>query len=353
MWPYLLVTGVIVMTSILFPRQTPNRVAWAAASVTLVLFIGLRHKVGMDWNNYLLMSKYMGEGSLIRALGRAEPGYALLLWSSTKAGLGVYGANLVGSVIFTAGLFRCARATNAPWLALAVAMPMLVIVVAMSANRQTIAIGVLLWLVATWYQTPISRRVLITLLAASFHYSAAFFLLFVVLDVKMRPAFKLALGAALGAALIALMQYSGAIDTYDQLYLSGQSAVISPGATQHVLLNGLPALAVFMRRRLRERVLPGKLLVWMAWMAAALIPLAFIFSTAAGRLTLYLFPVSMFVLSGMTRLLGEANARAALRLLLGFTMLGVLAVWLIFANSSPAHIPYENMLLFDRSKLAL
>jgi hypothetical protein len=320
----------------------------------LVLFTGLRDHVGMDWNNYLLMSRYMGSETLAQAMRRAEPAFALLLWSSTKAGWGVYGANLVGAVIFSLGLFRCARATSAPWLALAVSMPMLVVVVAMSANRQAIAIGVLLWLVAVWQQTPLWRRVCIVLLAASFHYSAAFFLLFVALDLEMRPAFKLALALIMGAAMIVFLQYSGAMDRYDQTYVRGQSDITySPGATQHVLFNGIPALLVFLRQKFRDKVLPNQLLVRMAWMALLLVPLAFAFSAAAGRMTLYLFPVSMFVLSGFARLLGDIHSRAAARTFLGFFLLAVLAYWLNFANSSRAYNPYGNALLVDSSRLAL
>ena len=354
MWPYLLVTGTIVASALLFPRQVPNRLAWAATFVMLVLFTGLRHKVGMDWNNYLLMARFMEGETLQRAMDRAEPAYAMLLWSSVKMGWGVYGANLVGGLIFCLGLFRCARATSAPWLALAVAMPMLVVVVSMSANRQTVAIGVLLWLVATWQTTPLWRRTLVTLFAASFHFSAAFFLLFVALDIKMRPAFKLALALLMGTAMIAFMQFSGAMDRYDQVYVGGQSELTySPGATQHVLFNGLPALALFLRKGLREKVLPNQLLIRMAWMALALVPMAFVFSAASGRMTLYLFPVSMFVLSGFTRLLGDIHGRAAVRTFVGFFLLLVLWYWLNFANSSYAHNPYSNALLVEPARLAL
>lgn len=356
MWPYFLVTGIIALAAVLFPRQAPNRVAWVAAFVMLVLFTGLRHKVGMDWNNYLYMAKYMQDKTLLQAMDRAEPGYVLLMWSSVKMGWGVYGANLVGAIIFTLGLFRCASVTRSPWLALLVAMPMLVVVVAMSANRQAVAIGVLLWLTAGWSQASLLKRVLVILLAASFHFSAVFFILFVALDIKIKigPTVRLFVGLIMGVAAFAFLQYSGAMDRYDQLYVAGQTQLThSSGATQHVLFNGIPALAVLLRGKWKDKILPNQILIRLAWVALLLVPLAFVFSAASGRMTLYLFPVSMYVFSGFTYLFGNIYARAAFRTCVAAFMVAVLAYWLNFANSSPAHVPYGNALFVDSTRLAL
>jgi hypothetical protein len=115
----------------------------------------------------------------------------------------------------------------------------------------------------------------------------------------------------------------------------------------------LPALAVLLRKGLRQKMLPNQLLTRMAWMALALIPLALFFSAASGRMTLYLFPVSMFVLTGFISSLGDIHARAGVRTFLSISLVIVLAYWLNFANSSRAHNPYGNALLVGPSGLAL
>ena len=354
MIPYFVVAGIFALAAVLFPGPRPNRVAWVSACVLLILFTGLRHKVGMDWNNYLIMADRMSQRSLVEAFDLAEPAYALLLWGSAQLGLGVYGANLVGNSIFCVGLFKCASKTPAPWLAVLIALPLLVVVVSMSAARQTIAIGVLLWLVAIWRDTGLIKRVLITLLAASFHFSAIFFLAFVAWDLKLKPTWRISLGLAMGAGLLGFLVFSGSGGYYDDLYVSGQTQMTySPGAIQHVMLNGLPALAVLLPARIRSRMLPFPLLAQMAVLAIALIPLALVFSQAAGRMTLYLFPVSMFALSGAVTLIQRAEGRALGRTVIAMAMVGVLAMWLNFANSSHAHNPYSNALLMDRSELHL
>jgi len=354
MTPYFVLTGAIVLAGILFPVRTPNRLAWGAAFVALVLFTGLRHKVGMDWNNYLHMSELVASRSWWQALDVAEPAYATLLWMSSRLGLGVYGVNLIGAIIFCFGLFKCARATSLPWLALAVAMPMLVVVVSMSANRQAVAIGLLLWLVGTWRDSGLIKRLAIALAAATFHFSAIFFLAFIAWDLKLGRRARIALGIFLAAGMVGYFYFSGAGSYYDELYVTGQSELThSPGALQHVMFNGVPALAVLLPKRLREVMLPFPLLTQMAFVALLLIPLSLVLSTASGRMTLYLFPVSMFVFTGLSKLIRRPAGRAVARTITGYLMLGVLAVWLNFANSNKAHIPYRNALLVEPSELHL
>jgi hypothetical protein len=351
MLPYLLLTTAIALVAILFPQRRPDPLAWGLAFVVLVLFVGLRHKVGMDWNNYLIMARYVDGHTLVDSLSVAEPAYAILLWISVKLGLGVYGANLVGALIFFAGLFRFARTTPLPWVALTVAMPILVVVVAMSANRQTISIGILLWLIARWESTSLLGRVAHVLAAAAFHLSAIFFLMFAALGLDMRRSYRVILGLVMAVSTFAFLQLSGGAEYYDSLYVSGQSALVnSSGATQHVLLNGLPAAMIIAGKTMRERLFPNVLLRQMALLALALVPAAYLYSVASGRMTLYLFPVSMYALSALPGVLDGAALRALARTALCVCMCAVLVFWLSFANSRNAHIPYSNALLVDPSR---
>lgn len=354
MWPYFIINCSIAAAAILLPQPKPNRVVWVMAFVVLVLFVGLRHKVGMDWNNYLVMIQNASNGTMVESFDFAEPAFAALLWISARLGAGVYGANMVVSLILLAGIFRFAKSTPSPWVAVTVAMPVLIVVVGMSANRQAAAIGILLWLASGWSTSSLKRRILLTLMAASFHFSAIFFLMFAAMGLKLRAEYKLIIGMVMAVAMIAFLQYSGGAEYYDQLYLSGQSELTySSGATQHVLLNGIPAMAVLLGKRIRSILLPSPLLVQMAWLSLLLIPTAFVFSTASGRMTLYLFPVSMYVLAKLPNMFGNPALRAAIRTTIGAIMVMILWIWLQYANSSVAHIPYNNALLMDEEQLHL
>lgn len=354
MWPFFLVSGSFFAASTLLPQRRPGVVAWFMAFAILVLFVGLRHKVGMDWNNYLLMIQNASNGTLVESFDYAEPSFATLLWISARLGTGVYGTNLVVALIFFAGIFRFARSTPLPWVALTVAMPVLIVVVGMSANRQAAAIGVLLLLVSRWSDSSLKKRVAYTLVAASFHFSAIFFLMFAAMGLKLRVEYKLVIGVLMGVAMVAFLQYSGGAEYYDQVYVSGQSEITySSGATQHVLLNGIPALFVLLAPRFRAQLLPTPLLVQMAWMSLLLIPLAFVFSAASGRMTLYLFPVSMYSLAALPGIFANPALRAAIRTAIGAIMVAILWIWLQYANSSSGHLPYNNAIFMNNWELHL
>lgn len=351
---YLLVMILVAAIAAVSTRKQPHPIAWAGAFLVLLVFIGLRHKIGMDWNNYLYMAARIEQVTFFGALGVAEPGYALLLWTSTKLGLGVYGANFIGSAIFVAGLLKFCSRTPLPWISLVTALPMLVVVVSMSANRQTIAIGVLLWLVADWVRYGFRARLGLIIFAAMFHFSAAFFLVFTVLGLPIARGSKVVLSITMLAATVIFFQLSGGAEYYDQVYVSGQSDLVySPGALMHVLLNGVPAALLLSPSRVRVKLFPTTLHHQLAWLALALVPLAFFFSTAAGRMTLYLFPVSMYVFSALPSALKQGAQRAIVRTTISAAMFVVLWYWLSFANSSIAYVPYENIIWMDPSELHL
>lgn len=345
MTAYFLAMMALLIPAIMLPQRNPTKVAWVIAFLSLVVLVGLRHKVGMDWNNYLVMLGKVDAAPYVDSLRIAEPAYATLLWLSGNSGLGVYGVNIASATLLLLGVFKFSKVTALPWVALVCAMPVLVVVVGMSANRQAAAIGILMWLVAVWDQTQLRSRVALIVSASLFHFSAIVFLGFAVLGLRMRPVYKSVAVGFLFLLGFAFLQLSGGAEYYDQAYLSGQSELTySPGATQHVLLNGLPALLILSGARLRAALFPTPILRQMAWMAVLLIPLAFFFSTAAGRMTLYLFPVSMFVLAGLAQQFRGSSAKAIIRTLISVAQLGVLWVWLNYANSSIAYVPYENVL---------
>ena len=352
MLPYYLLIIPIAAMAVFAPKQRVDPVAWGLAFFAIVIFVGLRHHVGMDWNNYLIMIWRANTGDFWNAFNYAEPGYALILWISGQLGWGVYGAYLVGTIIFAAGLFRYAKTTPAPWMALLVAVPFPVIVVAMAAARQAVAIGILLWLVADWDKSTMAKRIAIILFAWTFHASAIIFLLFVFLDIKSHWLIKFLGSVVAGLAAYYFLERTGQADYYDTLYVSGQTELTrSSGAIFHVLLNGGPALLAFVSgRRVRNILIPNKLHRNMAITAILLIPLSFVVSAASGRLTLYLFPVSMYIFAAMPQLFVKSD-KILLRGLLAVFFVGLLAFWLNFGNSSIAHKKYQNALLVPTYEL--
>ena len=344
MLPYVLLSLPVAFMVVISHGRRLQMIPWIGAFAVLTIFVGLRHHVGMDWNNYLLMISKVTSASLDDALQLAEPTYALILRWSGQLGWGVYGANLVVAVIVMLGLFRYASSTPNPWLALLVAIPILVVAVSMSANRQAAAIGVLLWVVAKWDHTPLWKRAMFVAIAASFHFSAVVFTLFLAADIRMPPAWKAAIVLTLGSVAFYVLESSGRLDYYDNLYLSGQGEVTqSAGAIFHTLLNGGPALVYFALRRHWPDLLPNALHRNMALLALLLVPLSYFASAASGRMTLYLFPISMYVIAAIPEILGPGT-RFLYKAGCATFFVSLSVFWLVASNTGYSHIPYRNLL---------
>ena len=105
------------------------------------ILIGLRFKVGADWIPYEYIfadAKHETMGSLPAI---ADPGYYFLNIIIQRFGGELWVSNLVCGLIFAWGLMRLCEAQERSWLAAVVAVPYLVIVVAMGYTRQSVASG--------------------------------------------------------------------------------------------------------------------------------------------------------------------------------------------------------------------
>lgn len=347
MLPYFIVAGCIAFMALISPAHRVHYFTWGAAFLTLLVFVGLRHKVGMDWNNYLIITERIGTDTLANALSdRTEPGFALLTWASTQLNMGVYGVNFVGSGVFLFGLFKYAKRTPYPWIALLTALPMLIVVVSMSASRQIIAIGIILLLVANFEDLSIFKRTIYVLIASTFHQSAILFLSLIIVRLKIRLWIKIALSLVFFAAALVVLDLSGYAEYYDDLYITGQTAATtSEGALLHVLYNAGPATAALLLKPIRiEMWRISPITVIMALGAIALVPLSLVFSTASSRVSMYFYPVAMLAFSLVPSIIATSNDKAITKYLIALFFPAVLWLWLTLSNSGHAYIPYGNVL---------
>ena len=139
----------------------------------LVVVVGFRHKVGGDWFWYLeLLGTALDQTWYEGMMNGGDPAYGLLTWIAANFGGGLYLVNLVCGLVFVAGLLVFARSSPQPWLAMCVAVPYLVIVVAMGYTRQSVAIGLAMVGLVGLSQGRIYKFAAWVILAALFHKSA-------------------------------------------------------------------------------------------------------------------------------------------------------------------------------------
>ena len=348
MWPFLAFGGLFAAGGTFGRPGNPPRFLWIGLFLITVVFVGLRHHVGMDWNNYLRMIYAVSNAPTFFDIFRyAEPLYAMLLWIGVQSGWGIYATNLIAAFLTMGGIFAFAKRTHEPWLALMAALPLLITVISMTANRQATAVGVLMLFLAHWHKLSVPVRVLAVFVCAGFHASALVFLAFIVVDLRLPNALKVA-GMVLFAAMsVYVLQSSGFAAYYDQAYGSGQSEdVQSSGAIFHVGMTAFPALFYLVFGKFKPTVFPQSLLRNMsiaAVLTLLIIPFA---SAAAGRISFYWFPVAMWVIAAIPSAV-DPKLRRIVRFLISGVMMLIMFGWLMFANSAVGHIPYLNALFVD------
>jgi hypothetical protein len=345
MWPYWMLFAISAYFSI--SRLTPveraisnhrkDMFAWVCMFLVLVLMIGLRHEVGGDWFSYITN---MENGDYSSVHG--DPSNNVLFWLGMNVGGGIYLVNLISAVFFTWGLLAFCRNQPRPWLALTIAIPYLVVVVAMGYTRQGVAIGLVMMAIVALSRGNILRFVLWIAFAATFHKSAIILAPLAVLANTKKRIFTI-IWVGLTAFLLFVLLLREALDTLISGYIS--DAYESSGAAIRVAMNALPAtLFLIFRKRFYLSVEERSFWSWLA-VSALFLVLALIFSpssTAVDRLALYWIPLQMFVLSRLPNVLGRRYGKNFLwvGLVVAYS-LSVLLVWLYYGDHSIYWIPYQ------------
>jgi hypothetical protein len=318
-----------------------SRFALVAYAVLLILFTGLRDQIGPDWSGYVNKMNRVLEDGFPAILFQVEPAFSLLMTASNALGVGLYGVNLVCAGVFVSGLLAFALRTTYPWVALAVVVPYLVYVISMSGVRQAAAMGICFFMLSRWWQLSFSKRLGYILLAAMFHASAVVFMVFLVVGVQMRVATKVALVLTLVALVAGIQAASSFMDKYNTIYV--EKNVESTGAIFHVMLSAFPAsLYLVFRRRIDAAGLGGRLLTIASWMAVLLVPLSFVSSTAASRLSLYFSFLQMWIYPAMICV--YVQARSTLAIFVAVLTLSVFTVYFGLGSYAYAYLPYQNVL---------
>ena len=339
---YWLLIGLPTLLSFLaIPAGKPRRALLWLVALVYQVFVGLRYQVGADRVAYGYMHQYIAAVPLSQALAFTEPGYAALNWGVARLGGNMDWVNFAVSLVFVSGLVRLASLLPNPWIALVSVTPYLVIAIGMSAVRQSAAIGLVFHLMASWRQGP-SRKLLLSGIAASFHYSAVMAFIFVQQSIWLRSWVRGLLLALAAAAIFPVLNSSDAYAKYYATYLEGN--LLSPGAFMHVLLNAIPGiLYLLLRKRWHARFGKNDLLPMLSVLSIASIFGVSVSSTGIDRLALYLSPIQMMVYGSLPVLFGRQYQILWCALIAGYNLV-VMYWWLNYANTAKGFLPYDNWL---------
>lgn len=319
---------------------------WWLVMLAIAAMIGFRDRVGGDWFNYFNYLFRAQQLSVPEALLRSDPGYEVLNVLSVQMGLGIVGVNLFCGIAFALGLVLYVRSMPRPWLALAVAIPYMTVVVSMGYSRQGVALGFALIGLVALGRERFLWFVFWVFVAATFHRSAVFLLavaLLTLLTLDLRKIYKL--GALLLVAPLMYVAFlEGRTDRIVAQYIDAEMQ--SGGAFLRLLMNVIPAMLLLYYRR-RFVIAAGERRVYMVMSLLAIASFLALIggllpSTALDRTALYLLPLQVYVFSHLPDALGRRGKlnQDIVALILAFYA-AVLFVWLNFATYSHWWQPYR------------
>lgn len=348
MLPYLLLLLLTAWMAMTHMRPQPALpaprlgLAWPAVFLLLALLIGFRYEVGADWSSYLIHLEEMQGEPLIAAFFTKDPAYGLMNWLGANFGGGIYLVNGICAVLFVWGLAAFCRCQPRPWLALLVAVPYLILVVAMGYTRQGVAIGLAMIAITRLQNASIGRFLFWMMLAALFHKSALILVPFAVFA-DSRYRLLTLLGVAISAVVLFFVLLQDQLDYFARNYIEVE--LESSGAGVRLAMNAIPAvLFIVLKNRFRLDSKTRNFWVWMAWSTLLLIPLLIVSpsSAAIDRVALYWIPLQLQIYSRLPDVLGLPTRRNPLWATLiaaysVFLMLG----WLAFATFASFWLPYR------------
>jgi hypothetical protein len=313
-----------------------------ATLVALTLFVGLRYKVGADWGGYELIYRRAALQDWSRFMSYGDRGFNALVLMLKGADLGIWSLNLVCATIFMVGLGAFARQMPNPWLAVTVAMPYLIFVVAMSGIRQAAAIGLFYLAINAYRDRRLVAAVGWLLIASSFHASAILMLGVAGLSFS-RSRFQSAIIICV-TLLVGYYVLSSSFDVYNIRY--GKHQIESSGTIYRILMNTASAVPYLMLQKYFPVDGEHEATLWrnMSWLSVLCIPaLAVVSSTTAlDRFSLYLIPLQTYVFAWLPFVLAkkEENERIYTLLILLYLSL-ILFVFLNFALNAKSSVPYR------------
>jgi hypothetical protein len=345
MYPYLAMLALPSGLALASPRA--RRLALLLVALLYFLMIGFRFQVGMDWNNYIYIFQSKRALALPDLIFAREPGYGLLMWIAAQLGLGMLFVNAVSGLVFCWGFFAVAKRCGEPWLAIAIATPLLAVAFAMSGVRQAIAAGIIFYLMAHWDEHRTLVRMLLVGLASLFHFSSIFIMMFVALGSNASAFLRIGGAVLIGIFTIVLIRWAPeAVEAYSRLYVGSEGKISAPGAIFQLAPLVVAALIYFAnRQRWIVENRESKLYHNMAWASLLAVPAIPLSSVGVYRFALYFWPMAMHVYGDLPPMIESPTGRLFYRLSILTASFALLVGWLMLANNSFAWIPYRNWLI--------
>ena len=323
-----------------------SKLSWRALVVICIFVVGLRYRVGCDWQNYADLYEAIRTNSdfglsRLTAIFSWGPAFLGLNWLSAQLGLGVYFVNLVCAGISIGGLATFCRRLSIPWLGWTIATPYFIVVVTMGYTRQSVAIGLFLGALNLLQDRKVLRYIGVILVATMFHASAL-----VLLPLALTPWFREQPRKYISIFVLVII-FLGLIlgpDAYRQIQGYIDTNRVSYGAIVRSLMTIIPALFLFTFRRSLAQLSKAMEVWYLLSLASVLLFFSvWLISTPTDRISLYLIPIQIFVWASLPIIPSFNRFQTLVKSSLVLYSASILWVWTSFGLNSRCWMPYQNL----------
>lgn len=329
------------------PLSLGQRAALLGFALLYAVVAMLRYEVGGDWHQYLVMYDVVRSYGPVDAMASTDPLFGLTLWVSNQLDAGIYVPNGICALLLGLGVARVAGDTRNPWLAMAMAVPYVFIVVGMGYVRQGAALGLILLAAGAVARGHTVRSMIFLALSLGFHSTSVVVWPFFAWALATRNKLRIFMLATVGSAIFFVL-VSSRLEQFDQGYL--ESEYDSSGALVRLLMGLIPALLMLARWKHFEVATRARPL-WLGFAIANVLLFVALglspSSTAVDRMAVYFSVVQIVTMGNIIRLTGASERTGLFLRVLAFgTVSAVQLVWLVYATHASYWVPYHTVLAF-------
>ncbi len=341
---YLIVCAVIFFFSFIrFGKY--KRITYWILLAFLTIFSGFRFQIGCDWFAYEDFFRRIPDFSFQEILLQRDAGFYLINRFIYNLELDFIYVNIFTSIIFFIGLHSLAKRQPEPISFLALAFPILIVNMPMSALRQGIAIGLVCIAFLAILDKKFIKFVALIVLASLFHSSALIFLLLTPFVKQKYSNKNLILSGFLFLPGAYLLTFTSLDDIVIQRYI--QTDMEAYGAFFRVGFLFITAIffQFFLRKKWQFNFPEDYTLVQVgSIMIMLLIPLTFVSSVIGDRVGYYFIPIQLIILARLHHFYDGRNRiyiKYAPFAALGF----IFIVWTSFSyHFNLCYLPYRSWL---------
>ena len=315
-------------------------------STIYTLFLGLRYRVGGDWEPYLEMIDNI-EQSYSQLLFKPEPLYFSLAKFFKNYDGAIYYVNTVCAAIFIFSLVYFLNTLPRPFLGLSIAFPYLIVVIGGGFTRQSVAVGLSFLVINFLRKKKIILSAFSAVLALGFHMSGIFIIIYYIpfiYRVIKNPFYLSTVLTLTGLFIIFLTNFTA--EYYYQIYLATEYS--SKGFYVRSFLYCFYALIFLIyKKKFTTNDIESGILQSISYFAFLTLIIGIISpgnTAILDRFSFFLFPLLLIIGTNLPSLKIKKFPKLGTIILIHLNSLIVLITWLNFSPFSPFWLPYRNIL---------